>query len=376
MLDAGQFDPEPALRRLKKFQRRTVDYVVRRFYQDADATRRFLVADEVGLGKTMVARGVIACAIEQLWDSVDRIDVLYICSNQAIATQNINRLNVLGREAFTLPTRMTLLPLQLVGERGLRSNKVNFISLTPGTTFNLRSSTGVSQERALLFHLLKDTVEPRRGLCNLFQVGAGVDSWNWTVEQTPFDEVDLTLIDGFRAACTDEGLLDELGELCRLFHWRRNRYPPEMIERRNAIIGQLRNRLAHVCVDALEPDLIILDEFQRFTELLHGDHDAAILAQSLFDYTDRNGNAARTLLLSATPYRLLTLSRRRREDDVDSVQLPRIHRDAPISVRRQTGTEGGRGIESGESIDSAARYCPCRKPRKKYAFIEHRSSSG
>ena len=308
MLDAGQFDPEPALRRLKKFQRRTVDYVVRRFYQDADATRRFLVADEVGLGKTMVARGVIACAIEQLWDSVDRIDVLYICSNQAIATQNINRLNVLGREAFTLPTRMTLLPLRLVGERGLRSNKVNFVSLTPGTTFNLRSSTGVSQERALLFHLLKDTVEPRRGLCNLFQVGAGVDSWNWTVEQTPFDEVDLTLIDGFRAACTDEGLLDELGELCRLFHQRRDCYPREMVGRRNAMIGQLRNLLAHVCVDELEPDLIILDEFQRFTELLHGDHDAAILARDLFDYADRKGNAARTLLLSATPYRMLTLS--------------------------------------------------------------------
>ena len=81
-----------------------------------------------------------------------------------------------------------------------------------------------------------------------------------------------------------------------------------MVGRRNAMIGQLRNRLAHVCVDALEPDLIILDEFQRFTELLHGDHDAAILAQSLFDYADCKGNAARTLLLSATPYRMLTLS--------------------------------------------------------------------
>ena len=46
----------------------------------------------------------------------------------------------------------------------------------------------------------------------------------------------------------------------------------------------------------------------RFTELLHGDHDAALLARDLFDYTDREGNAARTLLLSATPYRMLTLS--------------------------------------------------------------------
>lgn len=46
---------------LKDFQRRTVEYAFRRLYQDADSTHR-LVADEVGLGKTMVARGVIAKA--------------------------------------------------------------------------------------------------------------------------------------------------------------------------------------------------------------------------------------------------------------------------------------------------------------------------
>ena len=56
--------------------------------------RQFLVADEVGLGKTMVARGVIAKTIEALWDRSKRIDILYICSNQAIAAQNLNRLNV------------------------------------------------------------------------------------------------------------------------------------------------------------------------------------------------------------------------------------------------------------------------------------------
>ena len=46
---------------LKPFQRRSVDYVYDRLY-GADRTRRFLLADEVGLGKTLVARGVIAMA--------------------------------------------------------------------------------------------------------------------------------------------------------------------------------------------------------------------------------------------------------------------------------------------------------------------------
>ena len=53
-----------ALGGLKDFQRWTVDTVFRRLYGDEDPTRHFLVADEVGLGKTLVARGVIAKAIE------------------------------------------------------------------------------------------------------------------------------------------------------------------------------------------------------------------------------------------------------------------------------------------------------------------------
>ena len=45
---------------LKPFQRRTVDHAFRRLFTDDDRTSRFLVADEVGLGKTLVARGIIA----------------------------------------------------------------------------------------------------------------------------------------------------------------------------------------------------------------------------------------------------------------------------------------------------------------------------
>lgn len=308
MAESKLFSAEEALRTLKKFQRRTVDYVMRRLYEDADNTKRFLVADEVGLGKTMVARGVIARTIERLWTTVERIDILYICSNQAIAGQNINRLNVLGKQAFALPTRMTLLPLRLIGPHGLGGNRVNFISLTPGTTFNLRSDTGVVQERALLFHLLKGLVDPEQGLWNLLQVRAGIATWKWAIDEIPSGQLDNRLVADFRSRCIDRNLISDLNELCHLFQDWRDHYPYQMTTRRNDIVGKLRNLLAHACVDALQPDLIILDEFQRFTELLHGDHDAAILARELFDYTDGEGNRARTLLLSATPYRMLTLS--------------------------------------------------------------------
>ena len=87
-------DCNDILSHLKDFQRSTVDYVFRRLYTDDAPTRRFLVADEVGLGKTLVARGVIAKAVNHLWNKGHRIDIIYICSNADIASQNIGRLNI------------------------------------------------------------------------------------------------------------------------------------------------------------------------------------------------------------------------------------------------------------------------------------------
>ena len=49
---------------LMDFQKRTVNYAFRRLFTASDSTDRFLVADEVGLGKTMVARGIAARTIE------------------------------------------------------------------------------------------------------------------------------------------------------------------------------------------------------------------------------------------------------------------------------------------------------------------------
>ena len=307
---AGErFRAAPALAPLKMFQRRTVDYVFERLYGSDDPVRQFLVADEVGLGKTMVARGVIARMIEHLWDTTARIDILYICSNQAIAAQNLNRLNVLGRRELALPTRMTLIPLQLRGQDGLDANKVNFISLTPGTTFDLRSATGVTQERALLQHLLHDLVSHPRGLHNLLQVTAGADGWNRAVDSLNLDGVDTRIIERFRREVqADSDLFQELERVSEMFPRRRDVYPQDMTQPRNGLVARLRAKLSHACVDALQPDLIVMDEFQRFRDLLHGDSDAAILARELFDYTGSDGHAARTLLLSATPYRMLTLT--------------------------------------------------------------------
>ena len=59
------FDAAAILAGLKGFQRDTVEHVTQRFYGERP-TRKFLVADETGLGKSLVARGVIARTIEHL----------------------------------------------------------------------------------------------------------------------------------------------------------------------------------------------------------------------------------------------------------------------------------------------------------------------
>ena len=45
----------------------------------------------------------------------------------------------------------------------------------------------------------------------------------------------------------------------------------------------MRRLLARVCLTALEPDLIIMDEFQRFKRLLEEDSEAGELARDLFE---------------------------------------------------------------------------------------------
>ncbi len=296
---------EPILRRLRDFQRRTVEYVFRRMYVDADPARRFLVADEVGLGKTMVARGLIAKTIRHLEETVDRIDIVYVCSNAAIANQNLNRLNVYGNRHFAMATRLTLLPAHL---KGLKANRVNFVSFTPGTTFDLKGRSGVMEERRVLYQMLRDRFDlSRTGLLNLLQATAGKDRWRVYAERPV--EIDSELERLFlRDLRDDRATLAGLRETAEIFHRFRD-FTSDESNRRYALVSALRRSLARVCVSALEPDLVILDEFQRFKELLDGEDEAAQLAKALFRQPQ-----ARVLLLSATPYKMLTLNHETDED--------------------------------------------------------------
>lgn len=314
-------DPRETMDGLKDFQCRTVDYVFKRFYQDPpdQQAKRFLIADEVGLGKTLVARGLIAKAIDSLWEEDDpkggplRIDIVYICSNAAIARQNINRLNIMDEGGFAFSSRITLLPLQL---KELQNNRVNFISFTPGTSFNLRSSTGIVLERLLLYHILKkewgfgDSVAPK----NIFQGYAGADNFRWWIdyfEREKAKEIDSHLEQQFIEKIRErDDLKIKFEKLCKQFPRKRKTQPCwELRQARDHLIGDIREVMAMSCVDALEPDLVILDEFQRFRSILKGEDQMSKLARKLFDFRYRGSDQhAKVLLLSATPYKMYTMN--------------------------------------------------------------------
>lgn len=353
---ASRIDVDAALKPLKHFQRNTVEHAFKRLWTAADSTHRFLVADEVGLGKTLVARGVVAKTIEHLWDDpdVDRIDIVYICSNASIAGQNLTKLQVQDDDSVHVSKagRLTLLAQEMGGRPGessaFSSARVTLTSLTPGTSFSMGNNTGQAAERVLMLKLLLQLPELQadrrleRAANALLRVGVSEKNWAryagpGRLEKIP---VSKTVLERFVAALRneEEGLGQEMMALLRMFDQWRQAVPAEsdwnrhlnsphgerLRSTRNRVVGRLRHLLARLCLQELAPDLVILDEFQRFKDLLkppNVDEDGVVdidsdraLAQALFEHSTEAGHVVPVLLLSATPYRLYTRNSEKDDD--------------------------------------------------------------
>jgi hypothetical protein len=313
----SKVDVDAVMNGLKSFQRDTVNHVFDRFYgpDSTAASGRFLVADETGLGKSIVARGVIARAIEHLEqdDSINRIDIVYVCSNVDLATQNLRRLNVTGDDHIGMTTRLTMLAreskrLGQASEDGRK--KVNLVSFTPGTSFSEGGfRQGSAPERAMLTlildQLFNSTGSDRR-ITRLIMQGTvhSLKNFEYHIAHLRKEldgDPDPVIVTKFEELIREDGSLDSFLGLRESLRMKRA-LPAELWNPAQELIGRLRHALAKAGVDTLEPDLIILDEFQRFRQLLNpGSGPAAELAHALFDHED-----ARVLLLSATPYKPFT----------------------------------------------------------------------
>jgi hypothetical protein len=331
----NRFDATPSLSTLAGFQRATVDLVLDRFFDQKHPTRRFLVADETGLGKSLVARGVIARTIERLQDdpSVPRIDIVYVCSNRDIARQNVKRLDVIGQQ-HVIASRLTLLARgakRLAGKPVANGKAVNLISFTPGTLPGGSQQTGTIEERALLHVILSDHfgldgADNRSSL--LFFQGAvqqrsTVEYWvrRTREEAEGFGGIEPTIVRTFIKQSKSKGLLKDYQWCLAQSRGRRSRLPDEVQIKTLELTSRFRTELARASVDALEPDLIILDEFQRFRDLLdpQSTTEAADLARALFEFGE-----ARVLLLSATPIKSFTFAEEAANGDDHERDLRKI----------------------------------------------------
>lgn len=285
------------------FQERTVKHVAK---QLRDPGTRFLVADEAGLGKTVIARDVIKSLLA---GTRRRFLVLYLCSNADIAKQNKSRLlDGLNTAIVPLASRLTLLPI----ERGQGDSPgLDLIALTAGTSLDFRSGRGSARERRLI-HSLLIQLKFRRAhsysAARLLAPMAHDEPPDW-LRRVRAPGVSDRAGEWLSGAGVKEGLQkqwnDLRGEFTELLRLTKRRpklenWTKEDKKRASQLVGKLREGLAHVVIDTLNPELIIMDEFQNFADLLLKENAGEALAHKLLE------RKSRLLLLSATPYRAYT----------------------------------------------------------------------
>ena len=280
-----------------QFQEAAVQHIVTRL-RDKSASRRMLLADEVGLGKTVVARGVIESLMKR---KRTPLTVVYLCSNAEIAEQNRRKLDPNSRKPVGRVT-------QLVVMRADDAEDLRLYSFTPGTS--LRDGTGLAWERRLLMYLLHriyGVTVWRAKWREFFRCGAGRDKWR--------EETTRGALRQEFARKTERGFQKELagawrrlnvdsesvGQAIRRLVAQFDSDDPQARFARNQLVARLRGVMQRVILRHLRPDLVVLDEVQRFREVLDEAENAQHIAAELF--TQR----APVLILSATPYRALTL---------------------------------------------------------------------
>ena len=330
---------ETVMGELKDFQRATVERID---YLYRNGQNRILVSDEVGLGKTLVARGTIAKFAKLRREEGDNlVKVVYICSNATIAEQNLDKLRIDNevRAEKSDTSRLSMQHLNIFKQENdvnVLNKYIQLIPLTPQTSFKFFNNAGTVGERALIYTILKRVPELKMYDKQLEEIFCfGTDSWDDLKDsfENQFSEVDKKsggeygkyMIDTLSAYLKDnkskqdkivfnpdfdnKSILGNLISLCKKI----KRYGFEKSESKPFII-ELRLIFSDISLNKLDPDLIIMDEFQRFKFLLdeeNEDTEMGRLVKKFFKSDD-----LRILMLSATPYKMYSTL-----DEIDEEQL-------------------------------------------------------
>lgn len=287
----------------KDFQKYTAQRIFKLFTDKENPRDRVLLSDEVGLGKTIVAKKVID--LMRHWEPAledNFFKVVYVCSNINIAKQNTEKLEVKGTvnpsESRLSMQHFHILKEELKLQQETKQNggiPEEIIPITPSTSFNLSGRGGTSQERALIFEIIRvrpEFVEQETELSKYLQLNARngwsstIGRYKWAIEH----ELPLTYKQTINAIISEryldiiQGVLNDLT------------FKENVLEN----IRKLRTAFAEISIDMLNPDLVIMDEFQRYRDLINDDDSEQNMLVKRFLGSSSN---TKVLLLSATPYK-------------------------------------------------------------------------
>lgn len=293
---------------LAEFQRRTVEVALDRL--EGQGPRRFLVADEVGLGKTIIARAVA----EGLRKKRRSLNVMYLCPSLEIVGQNrlkfVSLTGIDEKDYSQGEDRLALVP----GAPPQQGKGFRIFTFTPETSlpgWKPGPRTGRKAERALIRRLL-DRYDLLRPLVLRMDREHGKGVRKLLGERA-------TSLEGYTFAAIDRALRDVFdcpkGNVEKaIVGWLGNKHVDI-----GEFIGRFRSVLALAALRSktVRPDLVILDEFHRYADLIipkkedtsdplkiERAHVHRLLVEALLG----GDQPPAVLLLSATPYRLRRLN--------------------------------------------------------------------
>lgn len=269
--------------RLTRLQEETkahiLDVLQRKRKDNPQGPAAYLLADEVGLGKTKVTAEVIRALEEEKKtsgkDHSGRFIVYYLCGSQRVVDQNVAALR---RDCDAQTTEDKRLSQQL---NKSYPDGILVLPLTPATTFTNKNSDFEQEEWKFLVSCWNPLGETVDKLWNR-------DDWR-------------TKLSGEATAenCPWQDILGKDGK--PVSDWSKNDHSNEENNQAKELFLYMRTASClQVMGEQLPPDLVVLDEFQNYDGLLYDHNKKYPLFTTLLKTTPR------LLLLSATPYQMLT----------------------------------------------------------------------
>ena len=315
------------------YQKRAIRRIVDSYMGEC-TSGRFLLADEVGLGKTIIARGVIRCLMcklleqeiagksgEQIKNEADYyyFNVIYICSNTNIAKQNEEKLGLGKNEDEGWTNRASCLSWKVfnsskyevefqavlqdyykvygndhtyesLGRVNALKTRLRILPMTQRTSIDIKGR-GKVEEREYLYELILDFSDHEK-------------------------HKDFTkLRELYRTKCESD---EEFNKACSIIRDSRNGAEYE-IENFYNTWQIVRKGFAEITMDWLDCGLVIMDEFQNFKEIIGqaSDDEESIIRKVLEQESDGEDRNPYVLMLSATPFRMY-MSKNADQDETDT----------------------------------------------------------